>query len=73
MVAWILVIIGALNWLLVGLFQWDVGELFGGMDSWVSRVIYILVGLSGLYELFTHGSRCKECKSEGGAVSGGMQ
>ena len=51
MVTFILLVIGGLNWLLVGLFQWDVGELFGGMDSWVSRVIYILVGLSALYML----------------------
>ncbi len=50
-VAFWLVVIGALNWLLVGLFGWDVGQLFGGMDALVSRVIYILVGLSGLVML----------------------
>lgn len=49
-----LVIIGALNWLLVGLFEWDlVTALFGGdvhrESSALSRVIYILVGLAGLY------------------------
>jgi len=44
---WLLVI-GGLNWLLVGLFGWDVGELFGGQEALVSRVIYILVGLSAL-------------------------
>lgn len=49
-----LVIIGALNWLLVGLFQWDlVTALFGGTvvrnSSAFSRVIYTLVGLGGLY------------------------
>ncbi|HHW11694.1 MAG TPA: DUF378 domain-containing protein [Firmicutes bacterium] len=48
--ALILVIIGALNWLLVGLFQYDlVANLFGGMDSMVSRIIYTLVGLAGLW------------------------
>ncbi|MCP3772519.1 DUF378 domain-containing protein [Paenibacillus sp. MZ04-78.2] len=49
-----LVIIGALNWLLVGLFQWDlVAALFGGdahrVSSGLSRIIYTLVGLAGLY------------------------
>ncbi len=48
---WLLVI-GGLNWLLVGLLGWDVGSLFGGMSATVSRVIYILVGLSALYQLF---------------------
>lgn len=48
--ALILVIIGALNWLLVGIFQWDlVAALFGGADSWVSRIIYTIVGLAGIY------------------------
>ncbi|MCD1260744.1 DUF378 domain-containing protein [Paenibacillus athensensis] len=51
-----LVIIGALNWLLVGLFEWDlVSALFGGdshrESSGLSRVIYTLVGLCGLYSI----------------------
>lgn len=47
-----LVIIGALNWLLVGLFQWDlVAALFGGAGSWLSRTIYTIVGLAGLYSI----------------------
>lgn len=51
-VALVLVIIGALNWLLVGLFQYDlVAGLFGGQDSWVSRVIYTLVGLAGIWAI----------------------
>ncbi len=52
--ALVLVIIGAINWLLVGLFQWDlVAAIFGGeiiRDSSVfSRIIYSLVGICGLY------------------------
>jgi uncharacterized protein len=48
--ALILVIIGAVNWLLVGLFQWDlVAALFNGESSFLSRVIYSLVGLAGIY------------------------
>lgn len=55
-IALLLVIIGALNWLLVGLFQWDlVASLFGGdasrASSGFSRIIYTLVGLSGLYAI----------------------
>ncbi len=43
-----LVIIGALNWLLIGLFSFDlVAALFGNMSAF-SRVIYTLVGLSGI-------------------------
>lgn len=43
-----LVIIGALNWLLIGLFSFDlVAVLFGSMSAF-SRVIYTLVGLSGI-------------------------
>ena len=48
----ILVIIGALNWGLIGLFQFDlVASLFGGQDAVLSRVIYSLVGLAGLYAI----------------------
>ncbi len=50
-VAFWLVVIGAINWLLVGLFGWDIGQLFGGQDAMISRVVYILVGLSGLVML----------------------
>lgn len=50
--ALILVIIGALNWLSVGLFQYDVvASLFGGVDSLISRIIYAVVGLSGVYSI----------------------
>lgn len=51
-----LVIIGAINWGLVGFFQFDlVAMLFGGMGSWVSRIIYALVGIAGLYTLTLYG------------------
>ncbi len=45
-----LVIIGAINWGLIGFFKFDlVATLFGGMDSLLSRIVYALVGLAGLY------------------------
>ena len=48
-IALLLVIIGALNWGLIGLFSWNlVSSIFGDM-SFLSRVIYILVGISGIW------------------------
>jgi uncharacterized protein len=50
-IALTLVIIGALNWLLVGLFDFNlVSTLFGTM-SILSRIIYILVGISGIISI----------------------
>ena len=49
-IALILGIIGALNWGIVGLFRFDcVAFLFGGQTGAISRVIYALVGLAGLW------------------------
>lgn len=48
--ALLLVIIGAINWLLVGLFKFDlVGVLFGGQDSLLARIVFVIVGLAGLW------------------------
>lgn len=45
-----LIIIGAINWGLIGFFQFDlVATLFGGMSGVVSRVVYVVVGVAGLY------------------------
>jgi uncharacterized membrane protein YuzA (DUF378 family) len=50
--ALIIVIIGALNWLLIGLFDVDlVATVFGGADAFISKVIYTVVGLAGLYSI----------------------
>ncbi len=49
-VSLLLTIIGALNWLLVGLFQFDaVAWLFGGQTALISRIIYAVVGVAGLW------------------------
>lgn len=61
MVTFLLLIIGGLNWLLVGLFGWDVGAIFGGQMALFSRMIYVLVGLSAIYEIAIHKSACKLC------------
>jgi uncharacterized protein len=53
-VALLLVIVGAVNWGLVGLFQIDlVASLFGGQDSAMSRIVYVLVGIAGVVVAFT--------------------
>jgi len=63
MVAFILLVIGGLNWLLVGLFDMDlVSKIFGEMTT-LSRVVYILVGLSAIYEIVTHKKLCTMCKA----------
>lgn len=50
-----LVIIGAINWGLIGFFRFDlVAFIFGNM-SWLSRVVYALVGVSGLYLFSAYG------------------
>jgi len=61
--AFILLIVGGLNWLLVGLFGWDIGELFGGQGAVISKIIYVLVGLAALVEIFSHKGNCKACVS----------
>ncbi len=59
--ALILSIIGSLNWGLIGIFQFDlVGWLFGGQGSVISRIVFTLVGLAGLWcisLLFRKGQR----------------
>ena len=50
--ALILILVGALNWGFWGFFQFDlVAWLFGGDSSWLSRLVYSLVGISGLWGL----------------------
>ncbi|HHY06231.1 MAG TPA: DUF378 domain-containing protein [Clostridia bacterium] len=57
--ALVLVIIGAINWGLIGLFSFDlVASLFGGQTALLSRIVYSLVGLAGLYSItFLMGNR----------------
>lgn len=52
-IALVLVIIGGLNWGLVGFFQFDlVATLFSGMTTTLSRVVYSLVGLAALWTIY---------------------
>ena len=53
-IALTLVIIGAINWLLIGLFNFDlVATIFGTM-SVMSRIIYVLVGIAGLISIWLY-------------------
>ncbi|HJN62637.1 MAG TPA: DUF378 domain-containing protein [Candidatus Paceibacterota bacterium] len=73
-IAFLLLVVGGLNWLLLGVFGWEIGSLFGGMDAVISRVIYVLVGLSALVELFIHKRNCGQCAGGGRSAptAGGM-
>ena len=50
-IALILVIIGAINWGLIGLFNFNLVDIIFGAMSIVSRIIYTLVGFAGLYSI----------------------
>ncbi len=60
-VASVLVWVGGLNWGLVGAGGWNVVNMLLGSVSWLERLVYVLVGLSALYLVFTHKKSCKEC------------
>jgi uncharacterized membrane protein YuzA (DUF378 family) len=50
-IAVVLLVIGGINWGLVGLFEFDlVAALFGGVDAPLSRIVYVLVGIAAVYE-----------------------
>lgn len=65
----LLLIVGGINWGLVGLFQFDlVGWLFGGSAGLFTRIIFVLVGLAALCSipsLFTSCDSCSGQKPEG--------
>ena len=61
-IAFILLVVGGLNWGVLALTGWELGQLFGGMETTVSKVIYVLVGLSAVYMLATHRKNCMTCK-----------
>jgi len=63
----LLIIIGGVNWLLVGAAEFDlVATLFGGQTAPISKIVYILVGLSALYQLipFSQALRTGEVRAE---------
>ncbi len=60
MVAFILLIVGGLNW---GLSAFGMNLVNMLLGSWpmVEKVVYLLVGASAVYELITHKDNCKDC------------
>lgn len=59
-IAFILVIVGGLNWLLVG-FNWNLVEALLGSWPMIVKIVYILVGLSAILLVATHKKDCKCC------------
>ena len=51
-VALVLVIVGGLNWLLIGLFEFDLVATLFGADSVLAKIVYVLVGLAALWMLW---------------------
>lgn len=49
--ALVIAVVGTINWGLIGLFNFNLVELIFGNMSWLSRIIYILVGICGLYTI----------------------
>lgn len=73
-VTWLLIIVGALNWGLVGLggflgMNLNVVNLIFGFSSSLEWIVYILVGLSALYEVAVHS---KNCRKHGSPAQGMM-
>ena len=62
-IAFILLVIGGLNWLLFA-FGWNLVSTIFGAGSTLSMIIYILIGLSAILEAVTHGKNCKMCSAK---------
>lgn len=61
MVSFTLLIVGGLNWGLVGLMNLDLVELLLGSMPVAQQLVYVLVGVSAIFEVVTHKSGCKNC------------
>ena len=57
-IALVLIIIGAINWGLIGFFKFDLVAFLFGQMTWLSRVVYAIVGLCGLYTISMFGRIC---------------
>lgn len=62
MVTFILLVVGGLNWGLTA-FGWNVVDKVLGAGSTLAMLVYILVGLSAVYEVATHKQNCKHCSA----------
>jgi uncharacterized membrane protein YuzA (DUF378 family) len=64
MVAFILMFVGALNWGLVGLFDFNLVSALLGSFPGFEKLVYVLVGLSAVYIMVTHMNDCKVCSKK---------
>ncbi len=62
MVSFLLMVVGAVNWGLVALFDMNLVDMVFGAGSQLGMMVYVLVGVSGVYQLVTHKKDCKVCK-----------
>ena len=69
-VAWVFAVVGALNWLWFGLAGSELGSYLGGMDGTTARVVYVVVGLAGLWLLVSK-FMMKGRHGGGGSMGGG--
>lgn len=60
-ITFVLVIVGALNWGLVGLFDYNLVESLIGSWPGLMKIVYVLVGVSAVYLVATHKADCKMC------------
>lgn len=68
-IAFILVVVGAVNWGLIGINEeWNVVSLLLGRWAVVESIVYVLVGLSGLFLVFSHRKDCKACEPKAEAA-----
>ena len=75
LVTWILIIVGALNWGLVGIggfmgagADWNLVKMLLGSMPQGESIVYILVGLSAVYEIVVHKGNCRNCNPMGGGM-----
>ena len=60
-IAFILVVVGAINWGLIGIGGWDVVNMILGKWSSVERIVHVLVGISGVLLVVSHKKDCRAC------------
>ena len=66
MVTFLLLVVGGLSWLLVGIADINLVEMIFGSMPLVVKVVYVLVGLSAIYELVIHKGTCTLCGADAG-------
>lgn len=61
----VLIIVGGLNWGLVGAFDWNLVAAIFGDGSWLSRIVYLLVGLSAIWQIVALATAPSDAVSSG--------